>query len=850
MASTKTKRDNPLKLVTGGIHYGTKDVVEDIPSEKLEKLMRGAESGNDRDKAQLRKLREEKYRERKKAMDAALPQGEEVWDEQTMLSVVNVRRYIKEAGQAKKNLISAKDDEEREAAAQVYAYTQKRLDDFLDQSPQFYDNETGDFLKEGKPGQMRPVFEKMHRLFLKEQRNYDKYVDKQDRLSEVEEEIERRGEQRVEIVKRQKKGEPGTLDSKNMKALAITSRLEEKAEAVDSAEVLGNLERIYSKDSREYKALKARLESKAKGGEEDLKKMHHKKLVELRDGLRKEIADLDEDTMIEHFRTEDLRKKLIKDLDAGNDVLLIPYTVEKLQELRFIEKNNPNTTIGCVAVGEPGTGKTTAIRQHIHDTGREFAYIDMSGDVSRFMLYGSKSVSVGDPIEQFTRLTKALESFDVKKVGALVQAGVDAVGPSFLALIDEEIGKEGALNVKNPENVKKQLQDIVEKQFNRELATEIYKYGKQNGWRYGFLVDCLRKGVCPIIDEFNKSKDLSLLHSLMTAVPAADEEAGPEPGKDADNIKKSHRGWWYFADNNEWIRVPKDWRMFFTGNIGAKHKVHSVVGALGSRMEGKVIFFDYPPAEQEYEVMQASVSDSDGEVRRSRKDMQDLMVLTGEAVPKIRKGIAKMANAIPISLRSTRQIGGLLFNRQTQTPKDIALDKAVKWVLVDTYAITEDKEPAKLVVAELTACGILLSEGIGEKLVEDGLLKEADLERKRESHKIGYRSVSVDDFKELVGEDGTFLLDARATGDKVIKGTQTSIPHDKLQKKGASKKDSGLPADKNAKIAVYCDSDGDSAQAARALAAAGYKRIYTLEGGFSAWEAKGYDVEQKQQSTP
>ena len=63
----------------------------------------------------------------------------------------------------------------------------------------------------------------------------------------------------------------------------------------------------------------------------------------------------------------------------------------------------------------------------------------------------------------------------------------------------------------------------------------------------------------------------------------------------------------------------------------------------------------------------------------------------------------------------------------------------------------------------------------------------------------------------------------------------------------AAEKISELPADKNAKIVVYCQSDRMSTIAAKVWAQAGYTNLYNLTGGFRAWEDAGYELLQKPQ---
>ena len=53
-----------------------------------------------------------------------------------------------------------------------------------------------------------------------------------------------------------------------------------------------------------------------------------------------------------------------------------------------------------------------------------------------------------------------------------------------------------------------------------------------------------------------------------------------------------------------------------------------------------------------------------------------------------------------------------------------------------------------------------------------------------------------------------------------------------------------LPADRSAKIVVYCRSDRMSRIAADEWAAAGYTNLLNLDGGFVAWEAAGSTLEE------
>lgn len=86
----------------------------------------------------------------------------------------------------------------------------------------------------------------------------------------------------------------------------------------------------------------------------------------------------------------------------------------------------------------------------------------------------------------------------------------------------------------------------------------------------------------------------------------------------------------------------------------------------------------------------------------------------------------------------------------------------------------------------------------------------------------------------LLTKEELTLLNVKTPYVGEIAGTDLYIPYTDLAARAAE-----LPADKTAKIVVYCRSGHESAIAAQTLVDLGYTRIDNLDGGMDAWTASG-----------
>jgi rhodanese-related sulfurtransferase len=97
-----------------------------------------------------------------------------------------------------------------------------------------------------------------------------------------------------------------------------------------------------------------------------------------------------------------------------------------------------------------------------------------------------------------------------------------------------------------------------------------------------------------------------------------------------------------------------------------------------------------------------------------------------------------------------------------------------------------------------------------------------------------WTNVSPDRLAQMLEHKDFTLVNVKTPYSGEIAGTDLYIPYDQLTARASE-----LPADKGARILVYCRSGAQSVQAAQTLLDLGYTNIWNLDGGMNAWEASG-----------
>ncbi len=180
-------------------------------------------------------------------------------------------------------------------------------------------------------------------------------------------------------------------------------------------------------------------------------------------------------------------------------------------------------------------------------------------------------------------------------------------------------------------------------------------------------------------------------------------------------------------------------------------------------------------------------------------------------------------------LSTTRWLAGRVGDtRQGRT----ALRQGV-WLLVVAIASSG-------VMMALASCGGGAAQPAGTPAAAGGDTVQTQTQRVPVEAGGSYQDVSAAGLASMLKAKDFPLINVHIPYEGEIEPTDQFIPYNEIEQHL-----SGLPADRAAKIVLYCRSGSMSAIAARALVRLGYTNVYNLDGGMIAWKNAGYPLADK-----
>jgi rhodanese-related sulfurtransferase len=103
-----------------------------------------------------------------------------------------------------------------------------------------------------------------------------------------------------------------------------------------------------------------------------------------------------------------------------------------------------------------------------------------------------------------------------------------------------------------------------------------------------------------------------------------------------------------------------------------------------------------------------------------------------------------------------------------------------------------------------------------------------------------YTNLAVKELQEMMQSKDFVFVNVHIPFEGRIANTDLEIPYNEIDQKLGQ-----LPAEKDARIVLYCRSGHMSKIAAETLVSLGYTNVASLDGGMLAWEQSGQTIEGK-----
>lgn len=141
-------------------------------------------------------------------------------------------------------------------------------------------------------------------------------------------------------------------------------------------------------------------------------------------------------------------------------------------------------------------------------------------------------------------------------------------------------------------------------------------------------------------------------------------------------------------------------------------------------------------------------------------------------------------------------------------------------------------------IKKITYCFLLLSMVLLAACSDSGNIGASAASAVVKTEKGQYTNISVSELQAMLKNKDFTFINVHVPYKGHIALTDAFIPYDQIDKNLDK-----LPADKRAKIVLYCHGGNMSQTAARTLANLGYRNVYQLVGGFADWQAAGLPLD-------
>ena len=103
-----------------------------------------------------------------------------------------------------------------------------------------------------------------------------------------------------------------------------------------------------------------------------------------------------------------------------------------------------------------------------------------------------------------------------------------------------------------------------------------------------------------------------------------------------------------------------------------------------------------------------------------------------------------------------------------------------------------------------------------------------------------YHDINAEELNSMLKKKDLLFVNVHIPFEGNIADTDLSIPYNQITEPANLAQ---LPADKNAKIVLYCRSGRMSGIAAEELVKLGYTNLWNLKGGMLEWERAGFEIQ-------